>query len=234
MLSTILSVLWGVTMASIGLRAQPDLTPLTRDYVFVFITSGPAQGLTPEQTKAAFEGHFANMSRMADEGTLLIAGPFMDPKTDPGHRGLWVFEAPDVATALAHGATDPAVKAGIFVISGHILTTDAPLRALPALEKADEQRRESDPNAPDEWQGRSFVLASAPASPELESAVRESNAAIIVATLHGAGGDGGDLLMIWLDATDAEQARATLPQPEVWSMHGWYGSPMVERMRPGR
>jgi uncharacterized protein YciI len=234
MLSAVLAVLGVVVMASTSTRVQPDLTPQTRDYVFVFITTGPAKDLSPEQTKAAFEGHFANMARMADEGTLLVAGPFMDPKTDPDHRGLWVFEAADVAAALEHGATDPAVQAGIFVINGHVLTTDAPLRALPALEKVDEQRRVSDPDVPDAWEGRAFVLATAPASAELELAVRETDAAIIVATLRGAGPDGGDLLIAWLDATDADAARELLPEPETWSMHGWYGSPVVAQIRPDR
>ena len=65
-----------------------------------------------ERTKI-FEGHFANIGRLADEGKLAVAGPF--GKNDKGYRGLYIFAVSTIEEAEALVQLDPAVKAGIFV-----------------------------------------------------------------------------------------------------------------------
>lgn len=197
-----------------------------RDYVFVFITTGPLRTPTPEQSQEAMRGHFANMQRLADEGKLLIAGPFADPRPTPDHRGLFVMDETEVAKGLELANTDPAAVMGVFVMSAHRFTTDRPLTDLPRLEKEDEARRLADPAVPDEWQGRRYVLATAPYSDALLAAARKAEGVLIAGRLHGAGAEGGDLVLVWVDAEQVEAAEGMLPEGD-WGVWGWYGSGMV-------
>ena len=74
---------------------------------------------SPEDTRerrAIQEGHLANIQRLADEGKLLLAGPF----TDGGElRGLFVFQVGSLEEAKALCDSDPAVKAGRLRVELH-------------------------------------------------------------------------------------------------------------------
>lgn len=200
-----------------------------RDYVFVFIKTGPPAGLTPDAQREAFAGHFSNMKRLADAGELLIAGPFGEPR-DPTHRGLFVIDESTVEAGMIHAATDPTTVAGIFVLEGHLFTTDKPLVDLLRLEKEDEIRRLADPDVPDEWSGRPYVLATAPFDTALYQRARAAVGVLIAGRLQGAGNEGGDRVLVWLNAEDVEAAKGLLPEAERWTLHGWYGSRMVAEM----
>lgn len=201
-----------------------------RDYVFVFIKTGPTTDLTPEAQQEAFAGHFSNMQRMAEAGELLIAGPLGAPKSDPAHRGLFVFDETTLADGMAHAETDPTTKAGVFVLEGHLFTTDAPLVELLRLEKEDEARRLADPDVPDEWEGRRYMLATAPFDAGLLTKAAAAEGVLIAGRLHGSGSEGGDEILLWLDAEVEPPARGMLPEAGVWTLHGWYGSKMVAEM----
>lgn len=201
-----------------------------RDYVFVFIKTGPTTGLSPQEQQEAFAGHFSNMTRMAEEGQLLIAGPMGSPKSDPAHRGLFVFDTEDMDTGMEWANTDPTTKLGVFVLEGHRFTTYDRLTDLPGLEKADEARRLADPDVPDEWEGRRYLLASAAYDEGLHKAAANAEGVLIAGRLHGSGEDGGDQILVWLDAEVKPQADKILPSPERWTLHGWYGSKMVAKM----
>ncbi|MCI5044892.1 MAG: YciI family protein [Aquisalinus sp.] len=82
-----------------------------RPYIFVTLLTGPTEITDADKRNELFRGHFANMGRLAEEGKLVLAGPFMeaDPK-----RGLFIFDVSTVAEAEALVETDPAIAAGIF------------------------------------------------------------------------------------------------------------------------
>ena len=83
-------------------------------YVLCILKTGPKDAeIKGEERKAIFEGHFANIQRLADEGKLAVAGPF--GKNDKSFRGLYVFNVATIEEAEKLVVLDPAVKAGVFV-----------------------------------------------------------------------------------------------------------------------
>lgn len=88
-----------------------------RRYVLVVLKSGPTPVTGPEARKAMFAGHFANMDRLAAEGKLALAGPFVP--SDSGWRGVFVFAVEDVEEARALTATDPVIIQGEMVAEYH-------------------------------------------------------------------------------------------------------------------
>lgn len=83
-----------------------------KTYVFCILKTGSNTTATPEERKKYFDGHMANIGRLADEGKLIVAGPFM--KNDKNYRGIFIFNVSTVEEAQALVDSDPAVKAKIF------------------------------------------------------------------------------------------------------------------------
>lgn len=85
-----------------------------RNYVLVILRTGPNdEAVKGAERENVFRGHFANMGRLAADGKLVLAGPFGE--NDKAFRGLFVFAVATVEEARELAATDPAVKAGVFV-----------------------------------------------------------------------------------------------------------------------
>ena len=83
-------------------------------YVLCILKTGPKDAeIKGEERKKIFDGHFANIARLGDEGKLAVAGPF--GKNDKAWRGLYIFNVPTVEEAEKLVVLDPAVKAGVFV-----------------------------------------------------------------------------------------------------------------------
>ena len=69
-----------------------------------------------EERSKMFQGHMANMQRLANEGKLVLGGPF--DGTD-GWRGLFIFAVPDIEAARQLTATDPVIVNGEMVAEYH-------------------------------------------------------------------------------------------------------------------
>lgn len=82
-----------------------------RSYVFVVLKTGPAKITDDARRNEIFAGHFSNMSRLAQEGKLVLAGPFVEGGEK---RGMYIFNATTIEEAKIIVQTDPAVAAGIF------------------------------------------------------------------------------------------------------------------------
>jgi uncharacterized protein YciI len=82
-------------------------------YIMAFLKTGP----TKIDDKAKLTGiqmaHLKNISKLADDGKLVVAGPFMD-KGDV--EGIFIFDVNTVEEAKALTETDPAIKAGVLVM----------------------------------------------------------------------------------------------------------------------
>ena len=83
-------------------------------YVLCILKTGSKDAeVKGDARKEIFAGHFANISRLADEGKLVAAGPF--GKNDKSYRGLYIFNVATIEEAEKLVVLDPAVKAGVFV-----------------------------------------------------------------------------------------------------------------------
>ena len=78
-------------------------------YYFCLLTKGPNRSQTPAEAQQLQAGHMANITRLAAEGKLLVAGPFAD---DGDWRGIFIFKCASLEEAQALVATDPAITAG--------------------------------------------------------------------------------------------------------------------------
>ncbi|MCF7807798.1 MAG: YciI family protein [Candidatus Marinimicrobia bacterium] len=78
-------------------------------YVIAFLYAG--ENREPDSTKAAElqSAHLKNIRRMAEEGSLVLAGPFLN---DGELRGIYIFDVATIEEAQALTETDPAIQAG--------------------------------------------------------------------------------------------------------------------------
>ena len=83
-----------------------------KQYMLVILKTGPAN-VTDSATRAnLFAGHFRNISKMADEGKLVVAGPLQ--KNEKTYRGIFILNVKTKEEALKLLEGDDAIKAGIF------------------------------------------------------------------------------------------------------------------------
>lgn len=87
-----------------------------KTYVMAFLKSGSVASANKAQREALQRAHLTNIRRLAETGKLVLAGPFLD--SGPV-RGIYLFDVATVEEARALTASDPAVKAGVFVMELH-------------------------------------------------------------------------------------------------------------------
>lgn len=102
-----------------GARAgAPGLPPDMGQYVLALLRKGPAWSATPSDAgKQTMAGHMANIHRLIESGQMAVAGPV---DGDGDLRGIFIFNTRTVAEARKLAETDPAVKAGRFVVDLHV------------------------------------------------------------------------------------------------------------------
>ena len=83
-----------------------------KKYVFCLLKSGTNTTASKEETQKLFEGHMANINKLAKEGKLVVAGPFM--KNDRNYRGIYIFNVETIEEAKTLVATDPAIQAKLL------------------------------------------------------------------------------------------------------------------------
>lgn len=85
-----------------------------KSYVLCILKTGPKDAeIKGDARKEIFAGHFANIGQLAEEGKLVVAGPF--GKNERAYRGLYIFNVATVEEAEKLVVLDPAVKSGVFV-----------------------------------------------------------------------------------------------------------------------
>lgn len=87
-----------------------------RQYVFAYLKRGPNRDLPKEEADQLQRAHLDNITRWAEEGKLVLAGPFMD-NTDI--RGIYIFAVASVEEAEKIASSDPAIQAGSLTMELH-------------------------------------------------------------------------------------------------------------------
>ncbi|HRW74261.1 MAG: hypothetical protein H6568_07780 [Lewinellaceae bacterium] len=103
-----------------------------KPYVMAFLKAGPERSQDAETAAALQKAHLKNIMRMAEEGTLVLAGPFLDQGEV---RGIYIFNVATVAEAEALTNTDPAIQAGRLVMELHPWYGSAALMEVNQLSK---------------------------------------------------------------------------------------------------
>ncbi|MBK8956646.1 MAG: hypothetical protein IPM34_13985 [Saprospiraceae bacterium] len=82
-----------------------------KNYTLVLLKTGPVTIEDKARVNELFKGHLSNISRLVDEGKMIVAGPFA--KNDL-YRGLFILDTSDPEEAAKLMDTDPAIKAQLL------------------------------------------------------------------------------------------------------------------------
>ena len=102
-----------------------------KTYVLAILKTGTANIAPGKERDEIFNGHFANIKRLAAEGKLAVAGPF--DSNSSGFRGIFVLNVSTVEEAKKLTDTDPVVKSGLMVVDHYLWHGSAALMATPEL-----------------------------------------------------------------------------------------------------
>ncbi len=84
-----------------------------KKYVLAFLKRGPNQDLDSVKKMELQSAHLANITRMAEEGKLVLAGPFFG---NDELRGIYIFDVESLQEAEDLTNSDPAIQAGSLVM----------------------------------------------------------------------------------------------------------------------
>jgi uncharacterized protein YciI len=87
-----------------------------KKYVMAFLKAGPNPSPDAETRQKLQRAHLDNIGRLAEEGKLVLAGPFLD---DGELRGIYLFNVETLEEAEELTKTDPAIKAGSLMMELH-------------------------------------------------------------------------------------------------------------------
>ena len=87
-----------------------------KKYVMAFLKSGPNRLQDSAARMQLQMAHLKNITRLANEGKLVVAGPFLD---DQPIRGIFIFNVETLEEAKKLTETDPAIKAGTLIMELH-------------------------------------------------------------------------------------------------------------------
>jgi uncharacterized protein YciI len=82
-------------------------------YTIVMLTTGTNKIEDKAKMGKLMKGHLANIGKLADEGKIIIAGPFREDNKQH-FEGMFIFNTKSKEEAEQWVKTDPAVQAGVF------------------------------------------------------------------------------------------------------------------------
>ena len=100
-------------------------------YVLVILRTGPNANLPNNERAKLFQGHMANIKRLAQEGKLVIAGPFEE--NDRHYKGIFIFNVAKKSEAEVLLGSDPAVAAGVLSFDAYGWYGSAALQEVTAI-----------------------------------------------------------------------------------------------------
>lgn len=103
-----------------------------KTYVFATLKTGKAKITDKKEIEKLQAGHLKNITRLEEEGKMVLAGPFFDGGNE---RGIFIFNVSTLDEAKKLIETDPAVKAGLFEFEMKLLYASAALLELLEIHK---------------------------------------------------------------------------------------------------
>lgn len=82
-----------------------------KKYVMAFLKRGTNQSLSKDSSNALQMAHMKNIDLMAEQGKLVLAGPFFG---DQDLRGIYIFNVTSIEEAEDLTNSDPAIEAGVL------------------------------------------------------------------------------------------------------------------------
>lgn len=87
-----------------------------KQYVMAFLKRGPNRSQDSAEATSLQRAHLDNIGRLAEEGKLVLAGPFFG---DDDLRGIYIFNVTTTEEAKKLTETDPAIQQGRLVMELH-------------------------------------------------------------------------------------------------------------------
>lgn len=87
-----------------------------RQYVMAFLKRGPNRSQDSTEAAMLQRAHLDNIGRLAEEGKLALAGPFLD---NGDLRGIYIFNVKTIEEAEELTKSDPAIQQGRLVMELH-------------------------------------------------------------------------------------------------------------------
>lgn len=199
------------------------------DFVFVFLEVGEAAGeLTPEQVREASLGHRANIKRLGQDRILLLAGPFGEPRLEPAHRGIFIFDVESMEEARELTSTDPAVQVGAFSMTASPWRSPSDLREVHELELARQESGEA-------FVGRAYVMGIGFPADAAQQALASLNEERKIPFMGEFGGERAGEVLFVLITDSVNEARAWLTDAPGgvdvdWNLSSWYATDNLMRM----
>ncbi|RXQ89535.1 hypothetical protein EO244_14305 [Ancylomarina salipaludis] len=113
----------------LALKLKADQYGMSQ-YVMAFLKRGPNRNQDSITAAQLQKAHLKNIMKMAEEGTLVLAGPFMD---DGDIRGIYIFNVESLEEARRLTESDPAVKAGRLIMELHPWYGSAAVKEVNAI-----------------------------------------------------------------------------------------------------
>ncbi|AZA81817.1 hypothetical protein C1637_04395 [Chryseobacterium lactis] len=82
-------------------------------YTLVMLSTGNTKIEDKAKMAEVMNGHMSNIGKLADEGKIVVAGPFLE-KNKENYRGMFIFNTKSKEEAEQWVKSDPAVQAGVF------------------------------------------------------------------------------------------------------------------------
>lgn len=82
-----------------------------KKYIMAFLKRGPNRNLDADSSQALQMAHLENIGKMAQEGKLVLAGPFLG---NQDLRGIYIFNVETIEEAQTLTSSDPAIQAGVL------------------------------------------------------------------------------------------------------------------------
>lgn len=108
-----------------------------KKYVMAFLKKGPNRSQDSVEVARLQKAHLENIFRMADEGKLVLAGPFLN---NDSIRGIYIFDVRTLEEARKLTESDPAIQAGSLVMELREWYGSAALLEVNAIHKTLEKK----------------------------------------------------------------------------------------------